>query len=210
MSNNVNIFFNNFDYLLSINHLKITDIETSLGQHTHSSKVGYFSRLRPSDGKEGKLPSIETLLHLSDFFKVSIDALLNTDLKYISNCELKLDALLRKLQDMTVNDALKWSLTKQTIYQSRNLPFYLLTTDVPNLGLFVLKLDRSDILQADYFTISIQTADFKEPQVIACTLNQCPSLIPNISTLYQLAQHNSQALRFTPCIESAISDFLKL
>lgn len=208
ITNYSSTFFSNLDYLLKRDARTISDLELYLANITETTKKGYFSRLRPSAEKEGKLPSIDILMLLSEYFHVPLDNLIKDNLQFTPKIIFQLEALLSKLHTLTISNNLNWEFEQNTINHMRHLPFYRLKSTVPNLGIIIIELLHNESLNLDYYTVYITDENSREEKIIFTTPNNGCELIPYVSLLCNAALIESQQIEVEPDIYNKIHTFL--
>lgn len=93
--------FENLTYLLATRDKKLGDIERDSG-----NSPGYLSRMK--SGKSNADPSIEFLMTAAEELDVSVDMLVNSEIREMSQTEIYLQGFLKKLIEDTRNDKLTW------------------------------------------------------------------------------------------------------
>ena len=96
------IIVNNINFLLKKKGNKIGELEANCGV-----SAGYLSKLSKDPSMK---PSIEFLINVSDYYKVSIDFLVSTDISAISPSEAYLYGFLNKLLSDTFQNKLYWQI----------------------------------------------------------------------------------------------------
>ena len=99
--------FNNLTYLLAVKDKKLGDIERNSG-----NSPGYLSRMK--SGKSNADPSIEFLITAAEELGVSVDMLVNSEIREMSQTEVYLQGFLKKLIGDTRNDKLTWVCQRQS------------------------------------------------------------------------------------------------
>lgn len=99
--------FNNLTYLLVAKDKKLGDIERNSG-----NSPGYLSRMK--SGKSNADPSIEFLITAAEELGVSVDMLVNSEIREMSQTEIYLQGFLKKLIEDTRNDKLTWVCQRQS------------------------------------------------------------------------------------------------
>ena len=121
---NKEIMLNNIYYLLKEKSIKIGDFEEKSGV-----SVGYLSRL----GKDEKSkPSLETVMKMAYYLRVSVDMLVTFDLTGLTATENYLINFFQKLKEKTMRSEINWgkesaiSLNQltDTLSESVNHPMY--------------------------------------------------------------------------------------
>lgn len=100
-------FFNNLTYLLTVKNIKLGDIERDSG-----NSPGYLSRMK--SGKSNADPSIEFIITAAKKLGVSVDMLVNSEIREMSQTELYLKDFGEKLIEDTRNDKLTWVCQRQS------------------------------------------------------------------------------------------------
>ncbi|MCM1096896.1 MAG: hypothetical protein NC427_02400 [Ruminococcus flavefaciens] len=100
-------FFNNLTYLLAVKNIKLGDIERDSG-----NSPGYLSRMK--SGKSNADPSIEFIITAAKKLGVSVDMLVNSEIREMSQTELYLKDFGEKLIEDTRNDKLTWVCQRQS------------------------------------------------------------------------------------------------
>lgn len=211
MDTDCSVFFNNFDYLLATRPARIGEIEAYLSNATGSSKAGYFSRLRPTDEKAGKLPSLEVLLLLSEYFAVSLDSLLKSCINYRSVDSVNLEKVICKITDLTSTHRINWiRKDNDTLQHSRNRNACTFSSTIDNLGIFTFGLFRDSQQSYDYYKVWISSSDADRGEPIICTQNHCFELVPFLNVLHSLVYKNCSDLHLPQNIQNAVDNFLSL
>lgn len=99
--------FENLTYLLATRDKKLGDIERDSG-----NSPGYLSRMK--SGKSNADPSIEFLMTAAEALDVSVDMLVNSEIREMSKTEIYIQSFLKKLIEDTRNDKLTWVCQRQS------------------------------------------------------------------------------------------------
>ncbi|MCR4637438.1 MAG: hypothetical protein K5754_14545 [Butyrivibrio sp.] len=208
MQNPCTIFYSNFDYLLSAKEIRISDLEKALSDYCKASKIGYFSRLRPAQDSDGKLPSIDILLWLSDYFKVPLDTLIKTDLRFNDADYNSLVSLIDKLLKMTREGQIHWQKEQSFMDRYRQNLLYQLSSYVESLGKIEIIPVQELATGPVYFVIAIHPEGNKSEPFTITTKDSHYELLPCISTLYMIAVQETQSLKFSNDLRDTITRFL--
>ena len=92
-------FYGNIRYLLSENHIKVSDFEHAIGH-----PVGYISRLE----YKGSLPRFDSALKMAEVLGVTIEQLANGSFDEMSATDTYLLRFLNKLVAETEQNSIKW------------------------------------------------------------------------------------------------------
>ncbi len=203
----VDTFFTNFDSLLLKNTIRISDLETELGNSLGTTKIGYFSRLRTSSKHPGKLPSLEVLSWLSKRFNVPIDFLIKTDLRFLDTDYQYLVSLINKIITMTQKTSIHWKKDHSFPDNFSSNTLYHISSDIPNLGHLELKPVEGKAAESSYFIMSLKLKDHARALDIS-TKDEKQGLSPYITTLYMAAVQEAQSIKLDTEMRDAITDFL--